>query len=1823
MANKKSGTDLEFVKMQTEKGTHAKKFAGSPQEIAAAEKKYADMRIMSISKAGDLLEGESEDLLLIYEMVRDGLEQKSEEYAQVSKIIDDIKARMEGYEEYDKLSSIYKKYIKTTSDTKKIDQIKGAIKRYDEKVRNNYNKKEFSASDKGTAFHALTELYDKGAMAKQIELKNKFPAIRKVRDELKKQGTPEKYIEQIISEIFDSSKQTQSIVNSRSYLGNKLGIDFDILLSPKTAAELYLETEEAKANKDLAPFYFKGSNGRIAVNKYGKTAATKGITAYSAMTPAAKTKLAEYEGGVSFSRNGKRILLGGIADRIYEGLATDDESLVPPEEENMIADIKTGRMHKGYYAQDPLYGLMRTAQTGKEYKKGKIFQIRNTGDDIEARSYNVKMPPLDVAKNMAADAYELYDEAGEIADAIDETADNLEDKDIENLKNKALATYKRIQEIKDKNYKDLVEIETTYETEEHPIFEYEYLKNPDGTDYINKYGKKKIIGKKPVYRKDESGNDIQATWKDILLNGKSIYTDEWKENELIEAIDKLPPDLKEKFLAERVFGTSDYDAATGKYKPRTSGYHLGDGAATKNKGLWDSIRKHYAESLSSGDLVNYHFVKFGELRDAQGNPIENEEYIREQQKLGKSLREIYEPINPEDTYNPKTRIMIDQEHFPFGVLQYNSEKAHMIDENMPGQWMTDKGTEEEPYVNRTGLLYAVNNDMYAPEVGESSKKYNLSLEEDDSYRESAFGELTEPDLRFEHKVGVGDVLPGEETWESMNLRKDMEKSQEDIINETANRMVRVVDLVNRVREFFKRVFEEISYEGTDEEKEALIEAYLAKNDAPLFDQYKVSKEINESYKFQAIDKQSPKKQFEFIKEELEKRNYEQLPDEYKKLVEILSESQTQYLMPQILKAFRSENIGREDVYGNPYHQGQVNEVLKVEEERGVGRYGTFESNAPDYVRDRRIAESLVKEPPEPIIENVDEKTEENIFKNILRDFLTEKGFSKKIVDFIIKKQGDETANISEGLQAAFDEAYDDVANQEVTGEKAKAKNVELNKAESELINSFDKLQEALNLKLKTITSENEKRMEDYEARLASAKWYAGIVEDMHKNIAEEYDRRHNEAIFYKKGWYDENAALEHIHRHSQSFDSKKTYMTPSMDVVPQNDSWIFDGQDEIVEEEQTAENKQGAKKKKHSKKKAPQIQQQPIPNTQIALPSIFDVHATSDTTYDGDQRVKNVIINDVGRVIAQVLEPVIDEKDDKTTLIESIDKNVSQISRQIEGLNKPETAGDQQGKQKADQNEQIAVSGGWGGGYSGKFGYDPTYYLLGLQKRISETDVKIATAEKDIKKPGVSSEYQEAQNSLIAVLKREREDLEKQYDDYMADHSTQIAANFEERRQLIIDEAAARSNIKDAESGMQALKEAKDKYEKLLEENFSYLIEIEKLETSKLKSKSDEETKSIEAKISYIENLRSKTKAELPTVRTAYENALQLTGMGPVEAQAQSQNALDEATKRYIDARFEELIKRARITPQQTSTTGGSGSAPQKQSIWNQLGWNSQGLTRTVTQFFSLYRVLGKVRQSIQKVITITKQLDQAATNIRIVTGKEREEVDNLILSYSKLASEIGTTTTAVAQSANTWLRQGYNINEVNKLITASTQLSKLGMLDINTATKVLTSTLKGFKMEASEATSIVDKFTKLDTKFAASAGEIGEALSRAASLAQQSGMSLDQASAFVTTIMDITQQSAEMAGTSLRTILARYGNVKAGSFVSADEDDVENINDIEKVLSRVGITIRSSNSDMRSFADVLDDISEKWLYLTDVEKNAIATAVAGELAPERIEMCA
>lgn len=317
--------------------------------------------------------------------------------------------------------------------------------------------------------------------------------------------------------------------------------------------------------------------------------------------------------------------------------------------------------------------------------------------------------------------------------------------------------------------------------------------------------------------------------------------------------------------------------------------------------------------------------------------------------------------------------------------------------------------------------------------------------------------------------------------------------------------------------------------------------------------------------------------------------------------------------------------------------------------------------------------------------------------------------------------------------------------------------------------------------------------------------------------------------------------------------------------------------------------------------------------------------------------------------------------------------------------------------------------------------------------------------------------------------------------------------------------------------------------------------------------------------------------------------------------------AEQSATKTSIDATAE-LKKQSNAQKNLVSVKGAT-------SIWDMMANDIRRATMRIADFGITAKILNKIPQDIQKVIQYTKELDAAMTNVRVVTGASAEEAQMLARGYTQLAKELGVTTVEIANSANEWNRQGYEAEEANNLIVASSKLAKLGMISTTEATKDLTSAIKGFKLSTEEAMSVVDKLTKIDQVAAISAGNLAEGLARVATTAQQAGLSLDETAAMVTTITEVTQRDASTAGEALRTLISRYSNVKAGVFTSMGEEaeeTSENINDIEKVLGKLGIRIRTSGTEMRSIEDVLDELAEKWDTLDDVSRNAVASAFAG-----------
>jgi TP901 family phage tail tape measure protein len=133
----------------------------------------------------------------------------------------------------------------------------------------------------------------------------------------------------------------------------------------------------------------------------------------------------------------------------------------------------------------------------------------------------------------------------------------------------------------------------------------------------------------------------------------------------------------------------------------------------------------------------------------------------------------------------------------------------------------------------------------------------------------------------------------------------------------------------------------------------------------------------------------------------------------------------------------------------------------------------------------------------------------------------------------------------------------------------------------------------------------------------------------------------------------------------------------------------------------------------------------------------------------------------------------------------------------------------------------------------------------------------------------------------------------------------------------------------------------------------------------------------------------------------------------------------------------------------------------------------------------AIYASLRQIKEGIQYLT----DLDEAMTDVRVVTGMSETDIGILAGQYNKLATELGATTLQVADGSLEWLRQGKTVQETAELMKSTMMMSKLGNMESAEATEYLTSTLNGFNLSAEESVSVVDKLVALDNSYATSVG--------------------------------------------------------------------------------------------------------------------------------------
>lgn len=265
----------------------------------------------------------------------------------------------------------------------------------------------------------------------------------------------------------------------------------------------------------------------------------------------------------------------------------------------------------------------------------------------------------------------------------------------------------------------------------------------------------------------------------------------------------------------------------------------------------------------------------------------------------------------------------------------------------------------------------------------------------------------------------------------------------------------------------------------------------------------------------------------------------------------------------------------------------------------------------------------------------------------------------------------------------------------------------------------------------------------------------------------------------------------------------------------------------------------------------------------------------------------------------------------------------------------------------------------------------------------------------------------------------------------------------------------------------------------------------------------------------------------------------------------------------------------------------------------------------------SYLAVLHEISKAAKEAKTTILEMDEAVTDLSIAMNGTREEASDYVKVLNKQAIELKTTTKSATDASNAWLRQGKSVKETETLVRDSLVLSKVGKIESAESTDYLTSALNGYRLEAEDAISVIDKLTAVDAESASEAGGLALSMSRTASAADMAGVSMDKLIGYLAVVKSVSRDSDEAVGNFAKTMFSRMNQVKAGKFIDAETG--ESLNDMEKVLKEVGISMRDVNGQFISSEIVLDELGKKFNEFDSVTKRAIATSLGGTYQYEKV----
>lgn len=263
-------------------------------------------------------------------------------------------------------------------------------------------------------------------------------------------------------------------------------------------------------------------------------------------------------------------------------------------------------------------------------------------------------------------------------------------------------------------------------------------------------------------------------------------------------------------------------------------------------------------------------------------------------------------------------------------------------------------------------------------------------------------------------------------------------------------------------------------------------------------------------------------------------------------------------------------------------------------------------------------------------------------------------------------------------------------------------------------------------------------------------------------------------------------------------------------------------------------------------------------------------------------------------------------------------------------------------------------------------------------------------------------------------------------------------------------------------------------------------------------------------------------------------------------------------------------------------------------------------------------QVINAFRRGLQQVYQNVVQIDAAMTELKKVTDESSATYDRFLSEAGERAKNLGIGISDVINATADFARLGYNLKEATQISDSAVMFKQVGdgVQSMDDATSDIISAMKAFNIEADKSLTITDRFNEVGNNFSITSAGVAEALKRSASSLHTAGNDIDQSIGMIVAANDVVQDP-DSVGAGLRVIALRIRGAKSELESIGEEADtvVESTAKLRKEIQAIaGVDImESDNSTFKSTYAILDELSDKWEQLTDIQKATLTQDLAGK----------